>query len=133
MERIEDFQQDIHEIQVYLSDIEKLEKKEALKLQKDILRILRDFVQISITFHDIFLEDLLPLKKIHLLFKRSTAVYFSRNEYQSPGYIDQFMQTYVKGIIRKSGQPVPDRINMKHLWKLVFGLRGEKKLIKLEI
>ena len=133
MERIEDFQQHIHEIQVYLSDIEKLEKKEALKLQKDILRILRNFVQISITFHDIFLEDLLPLKEIHLLFKRSTAVHFSRKEYLSPGYIDQFMQTYVKGILRKSGQPVPDRINLKHLRKLVFGLRGEKKLIKLEI
>ena len=41
--------------------------------------------------------------------------------------------TYVKDILKKLGRPIPDRVKIKHLRKLVLSGRGEKKVIKLEL
>ena len=98
----------------------------------EILEVLCELVQMSITYETIFDNDLLPLKKIHLLF-RSLAVYFTRKEYLCPGTIEDYMQTYVKDILKKLGRPIPDRVKIKHLHKLVLSGRGEKKVIKLEL
>ena len=57
----------------------------------EIIEVLRELVQMSITYETIFDNDLLPLKKIHLLFRRSLAVYFTRKEYLCPGTIDDYM------------------------------------------
>ena len=123
----------IDEIEVNLIDKKKLEKEHVLKIQIEILEILCELVQMSIIYETIFNNDLLPLKKIHLLFRRSLAVYFTRKEYLWPGTIDDYMQTYVKDILKKLGRPIPDRVQIKHLHKLVLSGRGEKKVIKLEL
>ena len=115
-----------------LIDKKKIEKEHVLKIQMEILEVLRELVQMSITYETIFDNDLLPLKKIHLLFRRSLAVYFTRKEYLCPGTIDNYMKTYVKDILKKLGRPIPDRVKIKHLRKLVLS-RGEKKVIKLEL
>lgn len=111
----------------------KIEKKHVLKIQIELLEVLRKFVHMSIIYEKLFNKDLLPLKKIHRLFRRSLVVYFTRKEYLYPGSIDAYMQTYVKEILQKLGRPVPDRVNIIHLRKLVLSGRGEKKVIKLEL
>ena len=123
----------IAEIQVNLIDKKKIEKEHVLKIQIEILEVLCELVQMSIIYETIFDNDLLPLKKIHLLFRRSLAVYFTRKEYLCPGTIDDYMQTCVKDILQKLGRPIPDRVKIKHLHKLVLSDRGEKKVIKLEL
>ena len=116
-----------------LIDKKKIEKEHVLKIQMEILEVLRELVQMSITYETIFDNNLLPLKKIHLLFRRSLAVYFTHKEYLCPGTIDDYMQTYVKDILQKLGRPIPDRVTIKHLCKLILSSRGEKKVIKLEL
>ena len=116
-----------------LIDKKKIEKEHVLKIQMEILEVLRELVQMSITYETIFDNDLLPLKKIHLLFRRSLVVYFTHKEYLCPGTIDDYMQTYVKDILKKLGRPIPNRVKIKHLHKLILSGRGEKKVIKLEL
>ena len=59
-----------------LIDKKKIEKEHVLKIQMEILEVLHELVQMSITYETIFDNDLVPLKKDSPPFQKESSSAF---------------------------------------------------------